>query len=123
MGKIYNSAYCTMLRDVERKKNPEIKRPSKEMSAIDNMAMVADILLLECREIKFTRGSDNSEAIKENKIITSVYEKYPDVYKFLSDMYNTIIDPQNDEAKKIADKDEYLEMNIDHALRAIEAIK
>ena len=25
MGKIYNSAYCTKLRDIERKKNPEIK--------------------------------------------------------------------------------------------------
>lgn len=123
MGKIYNSAYCTKLRDVERKKNPDIKRSSKEMSAIDNMAMVADMLLLEAREIKFTRGSDNAETIKGNVILTSIYEKYPDVYKFLSDMYNTIIDPQSEEDKKVSEKDEYLEMNIDHTLRAIEAIK
>ena len=123
MGKIYNSAYCTMLREIERKKNPEIKRSSKEMSAIDNMAMVADMLMLESRDIKFTRGSDNSDVVKNNVIITSIYEKYPEVYKFLSDMYNTIIDPQDDEAKKVADKDEYLEMNIDRTLRAIEIIK
>ena len=123
MGKIYNSAYCSMLRDKERAKNPEIKRSSKEMSAIDNMAMVADILLLESKEIKFTRGNDNSEMIKNNPIITAVFNKYPDVYNFLSEMYNMIIDPKDEQQQKIADKDEYLEMQIDHTLRAIEIIK
>ena len=83
MGKIYNSAYCTMLRDKERAKNPEIKRSSKEMSAIDNTAMVADMLLLESKEIKFVRGNDNDEAIKNNTIISSVFAKYPEVYEFL----------------------------------------
>lgn len=123
MGKIYNSAYCTKLRDVERKKNPDIKRSSPEMSAIDNIAMVADMLLLEAKEIKWTRGNDNTEAIKNNVILTAIYNKYPNVYAFLSDMYNTIIDPQNDEDKKVSEKDEYLEIQIDHTLRAIEIIK
>ncbi|MBQ8430468.1 MAG: hypothetical protein IJX26_00780 [Clostridia bacterium] len=123
MGKIYNSAYCAMLRDVEKAKNPEIKRSSKEMSAIDNMAMVADMLMLEAKEIKFVRGNDNSEEIKNNQIISSIYAKYPDVYNFLSKMYNIIIDPNSDADKKIADKDEYLEMSLDHTLRVIETIK
>ncbi len=123
MGKIYNSAYCTMLRDKERAKNPEIKRSSKEMSAIDNTAMVADMLLLESREIKFVRGNDNDEAIKNNAIISSVFAKYPDVYEFLSNMYNTIIDPNSEEDKKVATKDEYLEMPIDHTLRVLEILK
>lgn len=123
MGKIYNSAYCTMLRDKERAKNPEIKRSSKEMSAIDNTAMVADMLLLESKEIKFVRGNDNDEAIKNNTIISSVFAKYPDVYEFLSNMYNTIIDPNSEEDKKVATKDEYLEMPIDHTLRVLEILK
>lgn len=123
MGKIYNSAYCTMLRDAERAKNPEIKRSSKEMSAIDNTAMVADMLMLEAREIKFLRGTDNAENIKANKIISSVFAKYPEVYEFLSKMYNVIIDPNTDEEKKVADKDEYLEMSLDHVLRVLEIIK
>ena len=114
MGKIYNSAYCTMLRDRERAKNPEIKRSSKEMSAIDNTAMVADMLMLESKDIKFLRGADFAENIKNNSIITSVFAKYPDVYEFLSNMYNAIIDPNTDEEKKVADKDEYLEMSLDH---------
>lgn len=123
MGKIYNSAYCTMLRDKERAKNPEIKRSSKEMSAIDNTAMVADMLLLESKEIKFVRGNDNNDAIKNNAIISSVFAKYPDVYDFLSNMYNTIIDPNSEEDKKISTKDEYLEMPIDHTLRVLEILK
>lgn len=123
MGKIYNSAYCTMLRDRERAKNPEIKRSSKEMSAIDNTAMVADMLMLESKDIKFLRGADFAENIKNNSIITSVFAKYPDVYEFLSNMYNAIIDPNTDEEKKVADKDEYLEMSLDHVLRVLEVIK
>ena len=123
MGKIYNSAYCTMLRDAERAKNPEIKRSSKEMSAIDNTAMVADMLMLESKEIKFLRGTDNAENIKSNQIISSVFAKYPEVYDFLSKMYNVIIDPNTDEEKKVADKDEYLEMSLDHVLRVLEIIK
>ena len=123
MGKIYNSAYCTMLRDRERAKNPEIKRSSKEMSAIDNTAMVADMLLIESREIKFVRGNDNDEAIKNNAIISNVFAKYPEVYDFLSNMYNTIIDPNSDEDKKVSTKDEYLEMPIDHTLRVLEILK
>jgi len=123
MGKIYNSAYCTMLRDCERAKNPEIKRSSKEMSAIDNTAMVADMLMLESKEIKFLRGTDNAENIKNNQIISSVFAKYPEVYDFLSKMYNVIIDPNTDEEKKVADKDEYLEMSLDHVLRVLEIIK
>lgn len=123
MGKIYNSAYCTMLRDKERAKNPEIKRSSKEMSAIDNIAMVADMLLLESREIKFVRGSNNDDSIKNNAIISSVFAKYPEVYDFLSNMYNTIIDPNSEEDKKISTKDEYLEMPIDHTLRVLEILK
>lgn len=123
MGKIYNSAYCTMLRDKERAKNPEIKRSSKEMSAIDNTAMVADMLLLESREIKFVRGSNNDDSIKNDAIISSVFAKYPEVYEFLSNMYNTIIDPNSEEDKKISTKDEYLEMSIDHTLRVLEILK
>lgn len=123
MGKIYNSAYCTMLRDAERAKNPEIKRSSKEMSAIDNTAMVADMLMLESRDIKFLRGVDNNENIKNNQIISAVFAKYPDVYDFLSKMYNVIIDPNTDEEKKVADKDEYLESSLDHVLRVLEIIK
>ena len=123
MGKIYNSAYCTMLRDKERAKNPEIKRSSKEMSAIDNTAMVADMLMLESKDIKFLRGADFAETIKNNQIITSVFAKYPDVYEFLSNMYNIVIDPNTDEEKKVADKDEYLEMSLDHVLRVLEVIK
>lgn len=123
MGKIYNSAYCSMLRDKERAKNPEIKRSSKEMSAIDNTAMVADMLMLEGKEIKFVRGNDNNENIKSNVIITSIFAKYPEVYEFLSNMYNTIIDPNSDEDKKVAGKDEYLEMSIDHTLRILELLK
>ena len=123
MGKIYNSAYCTMLRDRERAKNPEIKRSSKEMSAIDNTAMVADMLMLESKDIKFLRGADFAENIKNNPIISSVFNKYPDVYEFLSNMYNTIIDANTDEEKKVADKDEYLEMSLDHTLRVLEVLK
>ncbi len=123
MGKIYNSAYATMLRDAERAKNPEIKRSSKEMSAIDNTCMVADMLLLESKEIKFVRGSDNDEAIKNNTIISSIFAKYPNVYEFLSDMYNKIIDPSTEDDKKVATKDEYLEMPIDHTLRVLEILK
>jgi len=123
MGKIYNSAYCTMLRDRERAKNPEIKRSSKEMSTIDNTAMVADMLMLESKDIKFLRGADFAENIKNNLVITSVFAKYPGVYEFLSNMYNAIIDPNTDEEKKVADKDEYLEISLDHVLRVLEVIK
>lgn len=123
MGKIYNSAYCSLLRDKERAKNPEIKRSSKEMSAIDNIAMVADMLMLESKEIKFVRGNDNFDSIKNNAIITAIFKKYPEVYDFLSKMYNAIIDPNSDEEKKVSDKDEYLEMSIDHTLRVLEILK
>ena len=123
MGKIYNSAYCSLLRDKERAKNPEIKRSSKEMSAIDNIAMVADMLMLESKEIKFVRGNDNFDSIKNNAIITDIFKKYPEVYDFLSKMYNAIIDPNSDEEKKVSDKDEYLEMSIDHTLRVLEILK
>ena len=123
MGKIYNSAYCSLLRDKERAKNPEIKRSSKEMSAIDNIAMVADMLILESKEIKFVRGNDNFDSIKNNAIITAIFKKYPEVYDFLSKMYNAIIDPNSDEEKKVSDKDEYLEMSIDHTLRVLEILK
>ena len=123
MGKIYNSAYCSLLRDKERAKNPEIKRSSKEMSAIDNIAMVADMLMLESKEIKFVRGNDNFDSIKNNAIITDIFKKYPEVYDFLSKMYNAIIDPDSDEEKKVSDKDEYLEMSIDHTLRVLEILK
>ena len=51
MGRIYNSAYCNMLRDDLKAKNPELKRSSKELSAIDNMATVADMLVLEARDL------------------------------------------------------------------------
>ena len=50
-------------------------------------------------------------------------EKYPDVYKFLSDMYNVIINPNTDAEKKVADKDGYVEMSLDHTLRALESLK
>ena len=123
MGKIYNSAYCSLLRDKERAKNPEIKRSSKEMSAIDNIAMVADMLMLESKEIKFVRGNDNFDSIKNNAIITAIFKKYPEVYDFLSKMYNAIIDPNSDEEKKVSDKDEYLERSIDHTLRVLEILK
>jgi len=122
MGRIYNSAYCNMLRDAEKAKNPELKRSSKELSAIDNMATVADMLVLEARELKFMRGSDNNIA-GDMTVIKTLNEKYPDVYKFLSDMYNVIINPNTDAEKKVADKDGYIEMNLDHTLRALESLK
>ena len=36
-------------------------------------------------------------------MIKAISEKYPDVYKFLSDMYNVIINPNTDAEKKVAD--------------------
>jgi len=122
MGRIYNSAYCNMLRDAEKAKNPELKRSSKELSAIDNMATVADMLVLEARDLKFMRGTDNNVA-GDMTMIKALNEKYPDVYKFLSDMYNVIINPNTDAEKKVADKDGFIEMNIDHTLRALESLK
>ena len=122
MGRIYNSAYCNMLRDELKAKNPELKRSSKELSAIDNIATVADMLVLESRDLKFMRGGDNNIA-GDISMIKVIYEKYPDVYKFLSDMYNVIINPNTDAEKKVADKDGFIEMNIDHALRALESLK
>lgn len=122
MGRIYNSAYCNMLRDVEKTKNPELKRSSKELSAIDNIATIADMIVLEARDLKFMRGSENNIA-GDISMIKVIYEKYPDVYKFLSDMYNVIINPNTDAEKKVADKDGFIEMNIDHALRALESLK
>lgn len=122
MGRIYNSAYCNMLRDDLKAKNPELKRSSKELSAIDNIATVADMIVLESRDLKFMRGGDNNIA-GDISMIKVIYEKYPDVYKFLSDMYNVIINPNTDAEKKVADKDGFIEMNIDHALRALESLK
>lgn len=123
MGRIYNSAYCTMLRDREKAKNPEIKRSSKEISAIDNQAMIADMIMLEAKDIKCIRGTGKESLVGDADLIIKVYEKYPDTYKFLSDMYNMIINPENEEAKKVASKDNYLEMPIDHALRVLENIR
>ena len=122
MGRIYNSAYCNMLRDAEKAKNPELKRSSKELSAIDNMATVADMLLLEARDLKFMRGTENNVA-GDMTVIKTLNEKYPDAYKFLSDMYNVIINPNTDAEKKVADKDGFIEMNIDHTLRALESLR
>ena len=122
MGRIYNSAYCKMLRDAEKAKNPELKRSSKELSAIDNMATVADMLLLEARDLKFMRGTERNVA-GDVTMIKALNEKYPDVYKFLSDMYNVIINPNSDVEKKVADKDGYIEINIDHTLRALESLR
>lgn len=122
MGRIYNSAYCNMLRDAEKAKNPELKRSSKELSAIDNIATVADMLVLEARDLKFMRGADNNVA-GDMTVIKTLNEKYPDVYKFLSDMYNVIINPNTDAEKKVADKDGYVEMSLDHTLRALESLK
>lgn len=122
MGRIYNSAYCNMLRDELKDKNPELKRSSKELSAIDNIATVADMLVLEARDLKFMRGTDNNIA-GDMTVIKTLNEKYPDVYKFLSDMYNVIINPNTDAEKKVADKDGFIEMNIDHTLRALESLK
>lgn len=122
MGRIYNSAYCNMLRDAEKAKNPELKRSSKELSAIDNMATVADMLVLEARDLKFMRGGENAVA-GDLSLVKAIYEKHPDVYKFLSDMYNVIINPNTDAEKKVADKDGYVEMNLDHTLRALESLK
>ena len=122
MGRIYNSAYCNMLRDAEKAKNPELKRSSKELSAIDNMATVADMLLLEARDLKFMRGTERNVA-GDVTMIKALNEKYPDVYKFLSDMYNVIINPNSDVEKKVADKDGYIEINIDHTLRALESLR
>ena len=122
MGRIYNSAYCNMLRDAEKAKNPELKRSSKELSAIDNIATVADMLVLEARDLKFMRGSDNNIA-GDMTVIKTLNEKYPDVYKFLSDMYNVIINPNTDAEKKVADKDGYVEMSLDHTLRALESLR
>lgn len=122
MGRIYNSAYCNMLRDDLKAKNPELKRSSKELSAIDNIATIADMIVLEARDLKFMRGTENNIA-GDISMIKVIYEKYPDVYKFLSDMYNVIINPNTDAEKKVADKDGFIEMNIDHALRALESLK
>ena len=122
MGRIYNSAYCNMLRDAEKSKNPALKRSSKELSAIDNMATVADMLVLEARDLKFMRGGDNNVA-GDITMIKAISEKYPDVYKFLSDMYNVIINPNTDAEKKVADKDGFIEMNLDHTLRALESLR
>ena len=122
MGRIYNSAYCNMLRDELKAKNPALKRSSKELSAIDNIATVADMLVLEARDLKFMRGGDNNVA-GDITMIKALNEKYPDVYKFLSDMYNVIINPNTDAEKKVADKDGFIEMNIDHTLRALESLK
>ena len=122
MGRIYNSAYCNMLRDELKAKNPELKRSSKELSAIDNIATIADMIVLEARDLKFMRGTENNIA-GDISMIKVIYEKYPDVYKFLSDMYNVIINPNTDAEKKVADKDGFIEMNIDHALRALESLK
>ena len=122
MGRIYNSAYCNMLRDAEKAKNPELKRSSKELSAIDNIATVADMLVLEARDLKFMRGSDNN-ITGDMTVIKTLNEKYPDVYNFLSDMYNVIINPNTDAEKKVADKDGFIEMNLDHTLRALESLK
>jgi len=122
MGRIYNSAYCNMLRDAEKAKNPELKRSSKELSAIDNMATVADMLLLEARDLKFMRGGDNNIA-GDMTMIKALNEKYPEVYKFLSDMYNVIINPSSDAEKKVAGKDGFIELSIDHTLRALESLK
>lgn len=122
MGRIYNSAYCNMLRDAQKSKNPALKRSSKELSAIDNMATVADMLVLEARDLKFMRGGDNNVA-GDITMIKAISEKYPDVYKFLSDMYNVIINPNTDAEKKVADKDGFIEMNLDHTLRALESLR
>lgn len=122
MGRIYNSAYCNMLRDAEKAKNPELKRSSKELSAIDNIATIADMLVLEARDLKFMRGAENNIA-GDMTMIKAISEKYPDVYKFLSDMYNVIINPNTDAEKKVAEKDGFIEMNIDHTLRALESLK
>ena len=122
MGRIYNSAYCNMLRDDLKAKNPELKRSSKELSAIDNIATIADMIVLEARDLRFMRGTENNIA-GDISMIKVIYEKYPDVYKFLSDMYNVIINPNTDAEKKVADKDGFIEMNIDHALRALESLK
>ena len=111
-----------MLRDDLKAKNPELKRSSKELSAIDNIATIADMIVLEARDLKFMRGTENNIA-GDISMIKVIYEKYPDVYKFLSDMYNVIINPNTDEEKKVADKDGFIEMNIDHALRALESLK
>lgn len=122
MGRIYNSAYCNMLRDAEKAKNPALKRSSKELSAIDNIATVADMLVLEARDLKFMRGGDNNIA-GDITMVKAISEKYPDVYKFLSDMYNVIINPNTEMEKKVADKDGYVEMSLDHTLRALESLK
>lgn len=122
MGRIYNSAYCNMLRDELKAKNPELKRSSKEISAIDNMATVADMLVLEARDLKFMRGGENNIA-GDLSMIKVINEKYPDVYTFLSNMYNVIINPNTDAEKKVADKDGFIEMNIDHTLRVLENLK
>ena len=122
MGRIYNSAYCNMLRDEQKAKNPTLKRSSKELSAIDNIATIADMLVLEARDLKFMRGGEDKVA-GDISMIKAIYEKYPDVYKFLSDMYNVIINPNTDAEKKVADKDGYVEMNLDHTLRALESLR
>ena len=152
MGRIYNSAYCNMLRDELKAKNPELKRSSKEISAIDNMATVADMLVLEARDLKFMRGGENNIA-GDLSMIKVINEKYPDVYTFLSNMYNDnnwitieavmygdtpnaktenlerapppkmFINPNTDAEKKVADKDGFIEMNIDHTLRVLENLK
>lgn len=122
MGRIYNSAYSNMLRDAERAKNPELKRSSKELSSIDNIATVADMLVLEAKDLKFMRGGEDKIA-GDMSMIKALNEKYPDVYKFLSDMYNTIINPTTDIEKKVAEKDGFIEMSLDHTLRAIESLK
>ncbi len=122
MGRIYNSAYSNMLRDAERAKNPELKRSSKELSSIDNIATVADMLVLEAKDLKFMRGGEDKIA-GDMSMIKALNEKYPEVYKFLSDMYNTIINPTTDIEKKVAEKDGFIEMSLDHTLRAIESLK
>ena len=45
------------------------------------------------------------------------------MYKFLSDMYNVIINPNRDAEKKVADKDGFVEMSLDHTLRALESLR
>ena len=122
MGRSYNSAYSNMLRDAERAKNPELKRSSKELSSIDNIATVADMLVLEAKDLKFMRGGEDKIA-GDMSMIKALNEKYPEVYKFLSDMYNTIINPTTDIEKKVAEKDGFIEMSLDHTLRAIESLK
>ena len=64
-----------------------------------------------------------SKIAGDMSMIKALNEKYPEVYKFLSDMYNTIINPTTDIEKKVAEKDGFIEMSLDHTLRAIESLK